>query len=313
MSTEKINELTKTPPKKPVTSLFDTPETTTKHVKRISEKTDSPVFSSRKLNMEDTKQNASKAGNKRSAANVVDKHTGSTSPKMSKRKIYAEASQGSPRSRRNLPSTTNGSGSQTALKKAASTQEERAKPKTAKQSEVLRSPKMTRHRLAERNKAKENEQNASAVPSKRLKSIPQLDGGGDTKKRPTRNTKKTATPSSSLEEDDSDSDFERATRKKRPTPVQNLKKMPRNRLSTPARLAERLKPIDRRVLSDDENNENNPVKVSKNATNFWPEVYCEKEQKWIAVDLLKAKVNAVENITVRYFDLSFVRFICSML
>lgn len=309
MSVEKINELTKTPPKKPVVSLFDTPESTTKHLKRIPGKIDSPVFSSRKLNMDDSKQNVSKAGSKRSPSSVIDKHTGPTSPKMSKRKIDPDASQDSPRSRRNLPSTTNGSGSNTALKRAASTQEEHAKPKTAKQSDVLRSPKMTRHRLAERNKANENNQKASDVPSKRIKAlpaIPQLDGAGDIKKRSTRNTKKTIRPSTSLDEDDSDSDFERTTRKRCPTPVQNLMKRSRNRLSTPARLAERLKPIDRRVLSDDEDNENSAMKVNKNATNFWPEVYCEKEQKWIAVDLLKAKVNAVENITVRYFDLSFV-------
>lgn len=313
MPMDKMKELMKTPPKKSeirASSLFDTPDapkaSISKPLQRIPDKIDSPHFSNRKLNKDDSKQGVPKIGSKRSSAKVIDKGVAPAGPKVSRRNINQEQVLHSPvKTHNTLPAN----GTKILLKRTASSQEENppANSKTSKKNDVLRSPKMTRSRLAERNNANQN--NSADIKSKRSKtipSIPQLDGGGDIKKKSSRTTKKPVKPSTSLDEDDSDSDFAPSSRVKRPTPVQNLRKKSRNMLSTSVSLLERVKPIDRRVLStDDEDNENSIGKANiahEKATNFWPEVYCEKEQKWIAVDLLKAKVNAAQNISVRILD-----------
>lgn len=183
------------------------------------------------------------------------------------------------------------------------------------------SPKMTRNRLAEKNKRLENN---VAIESNRLKpttssnsqtinaksksrtAIPQLDGADDiaTKKKsvkqpPARAAKrpKAAKKESSYDEDEEDeesssSEFESSPvkRVKRPTPVQNLKKKTSQKSSG--------KTIDRRVLSSDDEDLEQSIKAKPNATNFWPEVFSEKEDKWVAVDLLKCKVDAVDSISV---------------
>lgn len=147
------------------------------------------------------------------------------------------------------------------------------------------SPKITRKRQAE----------------KKL-TIPQLDGAHDDIKKTSssRTTRKNKESKRRGSDENSDSDFEPSSseKKKRPTPVQNLK-IKSKKSSNPL---DRVKRIDRRVFStDEEDNENAAMNTSisnKKAMNFWPEVYCEKEKKWIAVDLVKAKVNAVQNISV---------------
>lgn len=52
--------------------------------------------------------------------------------------------------------------------------------------------------------------------------------------------------------------------------------------------------IDRRVLSSDDNTEPSP-KNSK-GIDIWVEVYSEKDKRWIAIDVLKGKVDCVEEI-----------------
>lgn len=91
----------------------------------------------------------------------------------------------------------------------------------------------------------------------------------------------------------SDSDFI-PTPKKKPSPaiekplpkqVENLKKR-----------------IDRRILSTDD--ESIEPAVKKDDMNYWIEVYCEAESKWICIDLFKMKVNCVDEIKVSFFFLS---------
>lgn len=54
----------------------------------------------------------------------------------------------------------------------------------------------------------------------------------------------------------------------------------------------------RRVLSSDDEDMEKSVEAKPTATNFWSDVFSEKEDKWVAVDLLKSKVNAVDSISV---------------
>lgn len=159
-------------------------------------------------------------------------------------------------------------------------------PKQPKQMqpETVFSPKLTRKRRAE-----------MAEQGKKL-NIPQMDGAhDDVKKRGSSAKRKIRESKRRKCDENSDSDFEPNSTEKinRPINFNKIKKTSSNPL-------DRVKHIDRRVFStDEEDNEISGVNVvNKSAMNFWPEVYCEKEQKWITVDLLKAKVNAVQSISV---------------
>lgn len=125
--------------------------------------------------------------------------------------------------------------------------------------------------------------------------IPQLDGLSDLKKKNTKSS--TSKGKQQHQTDESDSDFEPSPAKKVAKP--NATK-PKPKKKPTSNLLERVKVIDRRVLStDDEANDDNGINiVNSKATNFWPEVYCEKEQKWVAVDLMRAKVDAGQSIAV---------------
>lgn len=50
------------------------------------------------------------------------------------------------------------------------------------------------------------------------------------------------------------------------------------------------------IFSEDEKNTEKEKEASR--ANYWVEVFCEKEEKWIAIDLLAAKVDAVEKLRV---------------
>ncbi|XP_063695608.1 DNA repair protein complementing XP-C cells homolog [Culicoides brevitarsis] len=58
---------------------------------------------------------------------------------------------------------------------------------------------------------------------------------------------------------------------------------------------EKVKKIDRRMLSSDEDTPKRPGN-KKNHVNVWVEVYAEKEKRWITVDLFKGKVDCVDVI-----------------
>lgn len=156
------------------------------------------------------------------------------------------------------------------------------KHRSAKPTEHVFSPKMTRSRMAKKSSL----------------SFPQLDGGDDSVKKKTKSKQSSKSSKRRKESDNSDSDFEPVSKevKKRPTPVQNLK----SKIKPSSKLIDRVKATDRRVFStDEEDNEQTFDTISNGkAINFWPEVYCEKEQKWIAIDLRKSKINDVQSIVV---------------
>lgn len=74
-----------------------------------------------------------------------------------------------------------------------------------------------------------------------------------------------------------------------------------DKLFKPKSLQKKVKPttsssfIDRRVLSSDDNTEQSPKKNSK-GIDIWVEVYSEKDKRWIAIDVLKGKVDCVEDV-----------------
>lgn len=165
----------------------------------------------------------------------------------------------------------------------------------AADSQNVFSPKKTRSRtkaLSGSDGPATSSASSQSKPTRNKKesSIPQFDGANDV-------PKKSSTKKTRRRKDDSDSDFE--PNEARPTRTTAEIRPPKKNLKST--LLDRVKHIDRRVLStDDEGNDDSSASniAITRATHFWPEIYCEKEQKWIAVDLLKAKVDAVETITV---------------
>lgn len=57
-------------------------------------------------------------------------------------------------------------------------------------------------------------------------------------------------------------------------------------------------PIDRRVLSSDSEHEAEPASPSKQSKgiDIWVEVYSEKDERWIAIDVMRGKVDCVKEI-----------------
>lgn len=61
----------------------------------------------------------------------------------------------------------------------------------------------------------------------------------------------------------------------------------------------KLKRIDRRVLSTDNEDMDSDSNTKKlPSMDFWVEVYCEVDEKWIAINLFKLKFNCIEEIRV---------------
>ncbi|XP_037044546.1 DNA repair protein complementing XP-C cells homolog isoform X5 [Bradysia coprophila] len=83
----------------------------------------------------------------------------------------------------------------------------------------------------------------------------------------------------------SDSDFA-------PTPKKKLS--PSVDKPLPKQVERLKKRIDRRILSTDD--ESVEPTVKKDDMNYWIEVYCEAESKWICIDLFKMKVNCVDEV-----------------
>lgn len=177
--------------------------------------------------------------------------------------------------------------------KSKSKQLEMVSETSAKESlKVISSP------ISRRTRAKSNDgKNTVRKPP-----MQQLDGGDDRRatKRKAPNLSKLKiekTPPSTGDKrsrtSGSDSDFEPSPKKvNKPAQlrvVKNIKKGAK---------------LDRRVLSSDDDNVAEPSKreSKRDAMNFWVEVFTEVEDKWIAIDLFKPKVDCVDTIRVILVD-----------
>lgn len=60
-----------------------------------------------------------------------------------------------------------------------------------------------------------------------------------------------------------------------------------------------VKKIDSRVLSTDDDDER-VVVSNKKKTDYWIEVFCEEDEKWITIDAIKGKVDCVDDIRVSF-------------
>lgn len=102
--------------------------------------------------------------------------------------------------------------------------------------------------------------------------------------------KKSKVTAKKLADDGADSDGS-AKYFKSPKPVPKLKAI--------EKLVNESK-IDRRILSSDSENEAGPKNVSPSkkskGIDIWVELYSEKDARWIAIDILKGKIDCVEEI-----------------
>lgn len=122
---------------------------------------------------------------------------------------------------------------------------------------------------------------ATSMSKKKSKQIER----STTVEKSTKNTLKRKSTNSAS----SDSDF---------VPTPKKKSSPAIEKPLPRQVEKLKKRIDRRILSTDD--ESIEPTVKKNEMNYWIEVYCEAESKWICIDLFKAKVNCVDEIKVSY-------------
>lgn len=136
----------------------------------------------------------------------------------------------------------------------------------------------------------------------RLK-LPQLDGANDVKKGTNKRTKSNAT-TVKAEESNSDSDFAPSPPKRSRPKVDLNKSAAKSKAKASRRsksTTKRNTSIDRRILSsDDEEQDSIEDGISNNTNNmnFWVEAYAEKEKKWIPIDPVKKKVDAIDFIRV---------------
>lgn len=76
-------------------------------------------------------------------------------------------------------------------------------------------------------------------------------------------------------------------------------KSPEEPTNKPSRV-DQVKKIDRRVLStDDEETVKKPPEKPKDKTDFWIEVWSEKEEKWMCLDLFKRKLSSTGEILLK--------------
>lgn len=139
----------------------------------------------------------------------------------------------------------------------------------------------------------------SPKPAKRTRlrlKLPQMDGAHDLKKTGKR-TKPAAKKFESSDEDSSSgSDFVPDSPKRNRSKVNLDRSKSKSKTILSKSLANRRKSIDRRVFSSDDEAE---VEENTNRMDFWVEAYAEKEKKWVAIDPVKRKVNAVDFVRVR--------------
>lgn len=175
-------------------------------------------------------------------------------------------------------------------------------PKVVKDTLQLLSPKRLRNSSRNDGGTKPNLQNLQTVQNrkrpaagkeevetKKVKIVPKVAG-----------TKRAAEVNSTIkkkkgkpEEEEDDSDYDADTDESQKLFKKNAKKKTKAKTSPV---------IDRRVLSSDSEDEagpstatSSPSKKSK-GIDIWVEAYSEKEQRWIAIDVLKGKVDSSKDI-----------------
>lgn len=169
----------------------------------------------------------------------------------------------------------------------------RSKPSTSKETLVLKkpiesksikvAPKRRSHSLVDDNlKPTTSKETLKPSPKKRIKS--------STDVNPTKITKpKVAQKRRSVSL--SDDDFQPSRSKKS---------------AVNAKIAA-VKRIDKRVLStDDDERDTNVVVSNKKKSDYWIEVFCEEDEKWVTIDAIKGKVDCVDDIRVSF--LAFLPF-----
>uniref|UniRef100_W8AP99 DNA repair protein complementing XP-C cells n=1 Tax=Ceratitis capitata TaxID=7213 RepID=W8AP99_CERCA len=135
-----------------------------------------------------------------------------------------------------------------------------------------------------RSRQKSNEV-TGGVKNSKPPSVPQLDGADDSLEKMSSKSKrpklKNLKQKSHSRDDDSDDDFE-------PSPPKQPKKAPK----LPTK-----KPVDRRVLSsDEEESTGGAVKRNPTAADMWIEVWSDAEEQWVCIELFKGKLHSVEAI-----------------
>lgn len=269
-----------------------------KQKKRISGKIDSPHFSKREANIGNEHSTTNKTAALKRESAISDIDAGVSHPKSAKRNVSEEPLMKANSRAQHVTKGVRNTGS---YKTSDAAKADTSAVSAAKQTNTVFSPRKTRSRTVLQTQEASGQasiRTASSSSSSRTKRnppksiIPQLDGATDVNKKSSSST--STRNATRRRRHNSDSDFEPSEKKNKRTPeVQK----PKNKAKSS--LLDRIKRIDRRVLStDDEGNEVLDNSVRTEATNYWPELYCEKEQKWIAVDLLKAKVDAVQSIMV---------------
>lgn len=177
------------------------------------------------------------------------------------------------------------------------------------------SPRKTRSRMRhESNAATTSAQVNGEHPKKSLEKsgrsksrlclkVPQLDGATDTPPSKRADSKKAKGPAkkpSKNNESDSDSDFAPSP-PKRVRPKSTSAHFPQG-AKPKLKALDKVKRVDLRVLStdDDDDSDMKMQKATKiTAMDTWIEAYNEKDKKWIVIDPVKNKVDAVEHIRVR--------------
>lgn len=170
------------------------------------------------------------------------------------------------------------------------------------------SPRKTRSRTASVSSPKTNAnanksskiETSKANPRARSRlKLPQLDGAHDVNKATNKKGKSNAN-TIKAEESNSDSDFEPSPPKRiRPKPNLNkssIKSKAKNIRSSKS--SSKNTSIDRRIISSDDDEQQDPIEENTNHMNFWVEAYAEKEKKWVSIDPVKKKVDAIDFIRV---------------
>lgn len=133
-----------------------------------------------------------------------------------------------------------------------------------------------------------------ATPANKL---PQMDGGHDDLPKKKSSKRAKAVPKSN--NSDSDSDFAQSPPKRiRPKTEKAKPKL---------KVIGEIKRTDRRVLSTDVDEEPMQIPNNCNSLDFWVEVYAEKEKKWLTIDPVKNKVDAIDHVRVKFDKTKFAK------
>lgn len=163
------------------------------------------------------------------------------------------------------------------------------------------SPRKTRKQRQEETAANAALGNTGRTKSRlclKLPKLPQMDGATDKLPATSKKSKAALMKKTPKKASESDSDFE-PTPPKRPRPRSTSAHFSETNKPKP-RALDKVKRIDLRVLSSDE--EVDPMKVNSSkitTMDTWIETYDEKNKRWIVIDPVRNKVDAVDHIRVR--------------